>query len=314
MKDVITDNRSILEKADMALSDLLTSGELVPAQAKKFIRLLIQESVVMPMATVRGMASKKQLMEKIRFNSRVLRAGQEAVALPVADRSKPDLSKVELDAKLFKGQVDLNDEVLEDNIEQGNLKQTIMELMGEAISRDMDEILVQGDTTSADLYLAQFNGMLAAATSNVVDAGGISLQKSILKSMIKSMPSEFIRNKKRLRFLTSVDADVDYRDTLAERATVVGDKFLQEDASVMYSGVPMSDVPLFPEDLGVGSNETNVVLVDPKNIAVGIWRKIKVETDKDIEAGVLKIVASIRFDFKYAEETAVVKATKVTVS
>lgn len=308
------DNKSLIEKADIALADLTSGGELLPAQAKRFIRLLILESVVMKMAMVRPMGSKKQRIEKIRFGSRILRAGQEATALSLADRAKPDLGKVELDAKLFKAEVHLDDEVLEDNIEQGNLRQTVMELMGEAISRDMDEILVQGDTGSADAFLAQFDGILAGATTNVVAAGGVSLQKSVLKAMIKAMPTEFIRNKRRLRFLTSVDAETDWRDTLAERATAVGDKFLEQDAPTLYSGVPVMDVPLFPEDLGVGSDETNVVLTDPKNLAVGIWRRIRMETDKDISAGVLKIVASMRFDFKYVEETAVVKATGVTVS
>lgn len=308
------DNKSLIEKADMALADLTAGGELLPAQAKKFIRLLILESVVMKMAMVRPMGSKKQRIEKIRFGSRILRAGQEATALSLADRAKPDLGKVELDAKLFKAEVHLDDEVLEDNIEQGNLRQTVMELMGEAIARDMDEILVRGDTGSADLFLSQFDGLLAGATSNVVAAGGVPLQKSVLKSMIKAMPTEFIRNKRRLRYLTSVDAETDWRDTLAERATAVGDKFLMNDAPTLYSSVPVMDVPLFPEDLGGGSNETNALLVDPKNLAVGIWRRIRMETDKDISAGVLKIVASMRFDFKYVEETAVVKATGITVS
>lgn len=310
----IIENSTLIEKADLALSDLVSGGELVPAQSKKFIKLLIKQSVVMPMAKVSPMKSKKQLIEKIRFNTRVLRAGEEAVALSQADRAKVDLTKVEMDAKLFKAEVHLNNEILEDNIEQGNLRQTVMELMGESIARDMDEILVQGDTASADSYLAQFDGMLKAATSNVVAAGGIPLQKSVLKAMIKAMPAEYIRNKRMLRYLTSIDAETDYRDTLAERATTVGDKFLMSDAPVMYSGVPILDVPMFPEDLGLGLNETETLLLDPKNIAVGIWRKIRIETDKDISAGVLKIVATMRFDFKYIEETAIVKATGITVS
>jgi hypothetical protein len=128
------------------------------------------------------------------------------------------------------------------------------------------------------------------------------------------MPTEYIRNKKKLLYMTSVDAETDYRDTLSARATVAGDKFLLDDPPVLYSGIPLIDVPLFPENLGVGTNETNVILTDPKNIVVGIWRKITFEMDKDISAGVLKIVASIRFDFKYVEETAVVKVNAVTVS
>ena len=314
MSDVITDNRTILEKADLALSDLLSGGELVPAQAQRFIRLLIKESVIMNLASVRPMRSKKVLVEKIRFGGRILRAASEATPLPVADRSKPDTLKVELDAKLMRAQVNLNDEVLEDNIEQGSLRQTVMELMGEAISRDLDELTVQGDTTSADPFLAQFDGLLAAATSNVVLGGSLPISTAMLKNAIKAMPSEFIRNKRRLRFLTSIDAETDLRDLYSNRATVAGDRFLQEEAPILYSGVPVEPVPLFPENLGAGTNETNVLLIDPKNIMIGIWRRIRMETDKDIESGVLKIVASLRMDFKYVEETAVVKVTGVTVS
>lgn len=314
MSAIITENRTLLEKADLALSDLLVSGELVPAQAKKFIRLLIKESAILPMAAVRAMKSKTELVEKARFASRILRPGSEAVPLPSGDRSKLDLSKVELAAILYKAEVHLNNEVLEDNIEQGSLRQTVMELMGEAISRDIDELLVQGDTGSADAFLKTLDGMLAAATSNIVPGGSVALDSPVLKDSIKAMPTEFIRNKRRLRFLTSIDAETDYRDTLSDRATAVGDKFLEQDAPIMYSGVPLLDIPLFPEDLGGGNDQTNVILTDPKNIMVGIWRKITLETDKDISAGILKIVASLRMDFKYMEETAVVKITAVTVS
>lgn len=309
----VTDNRSILEKADLALADLTSGGGLLqPAQAQKFLRIMIDESVIMGDAVVVPMRSHKQQIDKIRFSGRVLRAGSEATALPVGDRSKPDLSQVELDAQLFKGEVRLSNEVLEDSIERQELRQTIMTLMAEAIARDMDEVIVNGDTGSADPFLAKFDGMLAQATSNVVAAGG-SLNKDVFRDMLKSMPSEFLRNKRAMKFYTSVDAELDYRDFIADRGTVLGDKFLEQEAPLQYSGIPIMDVPLFPETLG-GGNETNVILTDPKNINVGVWRNIRVETDKLVSEGVLIIVATLRFDMKYAEETAVVKATGVTVS
>jgi hypothetical protein len=311
----ITDNRTILQKADLALSDLLTSGGLLqPAQAQKFMRLLIDQSVIMPASTVVPMRSPKQLIEKSRFASRVLRAGAEATALPSADRSKPDLSKVELDAQLFKAEVRLDNEVLEDNIEGGTFRQTVMAQLSEAISRDMDEVIVNGDTASLDPFLAKFDGILKQATSNIVDNLVNPINRTLLRDMLKAMPSEWLRNKRLMRFFTSVDGEIDYRDSLGDRATTVGDKFLEQDAPVMYSGVPMTSVPLFPENLGSGTNETNVLLTDPKNINVGIWRNIRIETDKLVSEGVLLIVATLRFDCKYAEETAVVKGIKVTVS
>ncbi|MDQ3268255.1 MAG: phage major capsid protein [Pseudomonadota bacterium] len=298
----------------MALADITSSGILLPAQAKQFIKLLIKEAVVMKMATVVPMKSMKQQVDKIRFESRILRAGSEATALPAADHSKPTTSQVELDAKLFKAEVRLTDELLEDNIEQGALRNTILSMMGERLALDMDEVIIQGDTASADTFLAQFNGILKAATTNIVNAGTVNLNKNILRDMIKAMPSEFLRRKGDMRYLTSVDAEIDYRDSLSDRATALGDSNIMSQTSAMYSGIPMSAVPLFPENLGGGTNCTNVLLLDPKNINVGIWRNIRLETDKDISAGVVKVVATLRFDTKFAHEPAVVKATNVKVT
>jgi HK97 family phage major capsid protein len=311
----ITDNRSILEKADLALSDLTTSGGLLqPAQAAKFMRILIKQSKLMGMSTVVPMRSPKQLIEKIRFNGRVLRAGTEATALASGDRSKPDLGKVELDAQLFKAEVRLDNEVLEDSIERAELRQTIMQILGEAISRDIEEVAVNGDTASADPFLAKFNGILKQATSNIVDAGVTSLNKTIFRDLMRAMPSEFLRNKAAMKLITSVDAEIDYRDSVSDRATGLGDALLSQEAPVTYSGIPLVDCQLFPENLGVGNNCTNVIFTDPKNINFGLWRNIRIETDKLVSEGVLIIVATLRFDVKYAEETAVAKAINVKVA
>jgi len=305
-------NRTILEKADLALADLTAGGGILkPAQAQKFMRLLIKDSVLMKLATVIPMASPKQQISKIKFGSRILRPGQEAVALTAADRVRPDLSQVELDAKLFKAEVRLSDEVLEDSIERGELRQTIMEMMSEAISRDMEEILINGDTASADTFLAVMDGVIKQATSNVVDAAGAPISKDLLSDMLKTLPSEHLRDKKSMRFLTSVDADLDYRNSLAERATAVGDKFLEGDTPVLYSGVPLQSIPLFPENLGAGNDQTVVLLCNPKNIHVGIWRQIRVESARDISEGTLKIVATLRFDVRFAEEPGTAKSIQV---
>lgn len=311
----ITDNRTILAKADLALADLIADGGyLQPAQAAKFMRILIKQSKLMGMTSVVPMKSPKHILEKIRFSGRVLRAGNEGQALAEADRAKPDTSKVELDAELFKAECRLTNETLEDSIERGELRQTIMQLLGDAIARDMEEVMLQGDTASSDPFLAQFDGLLKQATSNVVDAADTKLNKTIFRDMLRALPSEFLRNKSDMRFLTSVDAEIDYRDALANRSTVLGDKFLEQEAPIAYSGVPIIDLQLMPEDVGTGNHCTHVLFLDPKNINTGIWRNIRIETDKLVREGVLIIVATLRFDVKYAEETAVVKANNVNVA
>jgi HK97 family phage major capsid protein len=308
-------NESLLQKADLVLADLQTNGGLLqPIQAQKFLRILVDEAKILKQATVFPMRAPKQLIDKIKFGMRVLHPGYEARALPEGDRSKPTTSKIELDAKLFKGEVRLTTEILEDSIERGQLRQTVMQLMAERIALDIDEILVKGNTASTDPFLAQFNGLLASVTSNIYDHADAAANRTLWKSMLKSMPSPYLRNKKALRFYTSIDAEIDYRDALADRATAnIGDRFVEYDAPAMYSGVPVDSVPMFPENVGTGSHCTNAVLMDPKNMYVGIWRDISIETDKLVSEGVLLIVCRMRFDMKLAEEIATVKANNIRV-
>jgi HK97 family phage major capsid protein len=308
-------NRSLLQKADLALADLTAGGGiLLPAQAKKFIRLLIKQSVLMGMATVVPMAAPKQQIPKTKFGSRIMRPGQEGTALAQADRAKPDLSYVELDTVLLKAEVHLTDEVLEDNIERGELRQTILEMIAERAAVDAEELFIQGDKNSTDPYLALLHGLLVQAQSHVVDAGSTPIGKDLLHDVLKTIPSEYLRNKKLMKFLTSVDNDLNYRNTLADRATIGGDVFLTEDTPVLYSGVPVTPIPLFPENMGAKGNTTDIILADPKNIFIGIWRQIRIEYDRLITEGTLRIVATMRVDVKYADENGVAKIVNVTTN
>jgi hypothetical protein len=305
-------NRSLIEKADLALQDLVTGGGyLQPEQSMKFMRLLVKQSTLLKMLTVRPMKAPKAQVSQIKLGQRVLRRGQEATALPQAQRSKPDFSFVELDAKLFKAEVWLDDEVLEDNIEAGDFRQTVMELLSEAIARDMEELVINGDTDSADPFLSTLNGLLKQATSHVVDANGVPLSKDLLDDLLRTLPSEYRSDKTALRFFCAVDSEQDYRSILAERPTAAGDRFLEDSPPVMYSGVPLAPIPLWPENLGPTTNRTAILLTHPKNPVLGIWRQIRFETDRDVSAGILKIVATLRWDVKFLEETGVAKTVSV---
>ena len=306
-------NLTTVQKADLSLGDLTTAGVLKPAQAQTFLRILIDQSKFLPLTSFIPMASPSQEIDKIRFASRILRPGEEAKALPLGDRAKPETTKVTIDAKLYKGEVRLSNEVLEDSIERGQLRQTIMQLIAERCGLDTEEAVIKGDTASADAFLAVQDGVLKQATTNVVDALTVFANKGIWRDMLKTMPTEFLRNKAMLRIITSNDAEIDYRDSVAERATSLGDTSLTTDGMAQYNSIPILGVPLFPENLGGGTNTTNALLLDPKNVFIGFWRDIRLETDKDVSAGTVIIVATLRFGVKFAHEPAVVKAINIKV-
>lgn len=309
------DNKDVIKKADLQLSDLSSGGLLPEAHALQFMRTMIKEGVLLRLATVVPMKSHKQVIDKTSFATRVLRAGTSGEALGINERSKPSLGKVELSAELFKAEVRIDEETLEDNIEREGFADTIMQMMAAAITRDVDEYLIEGDKASTDPDLAKIDGILKSTTSHVVAAGGVNLSKQVMKNCIQALPVQYMRDRRNMAFLTSVNAELDYRDDISDRMTVLGDSKYGEsiDTGTKAHGIPVIPIPMWPEDLGGGGDETAVIFTNPANMQVGIWRNIRMRTAADVAAGVLVIVASLRMDFKWAEETAAVKATGVTV-
>lgn len=304
----MTPNRTILQKADIALGDIITDGGyLQPAQAKKFLQRAIRKAKLSGMITVMTLTSPTQLLENLRFSGQVLQPGTSGQALPVGLRSKPDLGKETWNAQLFRAEIVIPEEVLEDNIEGQGMKNTIMDRSSKAVGRDAEKVAIQGDKTSANNLLAQLDGFVVQANTHQVNAAGARLSRDLLKQSLRAMPKEYLDDKSSMRFLTSINAQDDYSDNLAARATALGDIHAVNDEKPKYKGIVIEDIPMFPEDLGAGSDETVSILTDPKNMYLGVWRKIKIKTDEDISADVFKIVMSLRFDARYAVEDSTVK-------
>lgn len=305
-----TPNRTLLEKADLAISDLTSDGGLLTVeQADAFIRLAIKESVLLGLITTTPMKNPSKEVDKIRFSGRVLQPASESVALTLAQRSKPDLSKVTLAAKEFKAEVRIGDQSAEDSIERGKFASTVMSLLSIAVARDIEWVGINGDTTSGTATLAVLDGFLKQATTNIVNVASAHLTKTVFKNMVKAMPEEFAKVEN-MSYVTNSQARIDYRDSIADRVGPVAEVMLTTNNDIDYTGMPIKSIPEWPD-----TTSTSIILTDlKKNMVVGIYQKIRVETDRDISAGEIIIVSRLRFDVKYIEETAVVKATNVATT
>jgi len=303
---------TFIEKADLSIHNLTNEGGLlVPEQAREFIEIAIVESVLLSMITVKSMSGPTFELSKMGFTGRVLRGATESQALGVADRSKPELGKVLLQTVEFIAEARIPYGAVEDNVAQGTFVDYATKLLAQAVARDMEDVAVNGDLTSSDVLYKKMDGFLKQITTRVINAGGVKLTKSVFDTIVKTMPSQFFRGAKNMAIFTSKNAAIDYGSSVANRQTPLGDNALVKMSSGEYMGIPVVAVPLFPEQLGVNLNATNVVMGDPKNMVVGIQREIRIETDKDISAREYIIVATLRFDAKWAHEPAVVKATGV---
>lgn len=302
----------LLAKADMALADLTTSGLLVPEQANKFIDIMIQKSVMLQRVRTERMNAPQRLLESLFFNSRILRPGAEGQALAVNDRSKPDQTKIPLNTVEYVAEIRLNDHVMEDNIEHGALKNTIMQRATGAVARDIEELAWNADTLSADPHLATQDGFRKLITSNVYDHLGGTTNEDLWTGMLKAMPNQFLARPD-LMFFTSTKSELEWRSQVASRATALGDRVLTQDNLPQFGGIPILAIPIAPENLGGATNETEAVVTNPKNLIVGIQRQIRFETGRDVSARQTIIVITVRLGFAVEHELAAVKSDNLVV-
>jgi len=242
-----------------------------------------------------------------------MRAGTFSQALAEADRSKPTTSKVQFAAKEIIAEVRLGYETVEDNIESGRLSRTVMQMMVERAAVDMEELLLQGDVTSADTYLALFDGFIAQATTNTYDANDAELDRAVLRGIFQSISKQFRKSKTGMRFLTATDSEIGYNETLADRQGAMGDAYAVGEKKSLWKGVRIEGLHLVPDDLGLASDQTVNLITEMNNIKIGIWRKLRLETDKDISSREAVFVLTARIDGKYQHEPAVAKGTEIKI-
>lgn len=309
-------NAEIIKKADMALSDLTIAGKLNPEQTDQFIRTLIDQPTLLASCRTVAMGAPQMKINKIGFGSRILRPGVESTSLIQSDRVKPDLGQVNLQTSEVIAEIRIPYDVMEDNIEKGNVNvplqtgaggihQTIVDLIAERAALDLEELGIRGDKTSGDAYLALQDGFLKLATANVANIGGV-FDKNAAKAALKTMPTRYLRNRSALRHLVSVDQETEVRDQFASRIGALGDSNIVGNQPISIFGSQVLAVPLMPG--------ANGLFTDPMNLIFGIQRNIQIEYTKDITARVFIIVLTARVAYQIEEVNAIVQYTGLTGS
>jgi hypothetical protein len=310
-------NQNIIEKAAMKLSDLAAGGQMSPQQFSTFYRKIIDQPTILRDARNVPMTSDSMKVEKIGFGSRILRKGTEGTALADVDRAVPTTSTVQLNAKEVIAEVNITYDTLENNIEGDNLKNTLMDMIAARAALDIEELIINGDTASADAYLSVLNGLRKKAVSHVIDGTntGVAFSKSVFLKAMNAVPAKYRRNPADWRFYTSYANELAWKDSIASRQTNLGDLSIQGGLSSAY-GSPVQGIAMLQDyDLdGAGAGTatgSDLLFTNPKNIVAGFSRNVRIEVDKDIRERKFIIVLTAKLDVQFEEEDAVAKYQKI---
>lgn len=311
-------NKAVLQRADLALADLTANGGILsPEQSNAFIDLILEQPTILKQVRQVRMNAPERKINKIGFASRILRAavqtggakddGDNDRYVRAADRAKPTTSQITLNTKEVIAEIRIPYEALEDNIEGQSFESHVMRLIAERAAIDLEELVLAGDTSSGDAYLALMDGYLKRMSSNIVNNASAGISPTLFMNGLLAMPQRYHRNLNSMKHFVSVANGLKYRDKVAQRATGYGDSMLTGTQPIYAYGVQVETAPMLA---AVGSGNQGI-LTFPQNLLFGIQRDISVETDKDIRSREYIIVLTCRVATQIEEEPATVKFTNI---
>jgi hypothetical protein len=297
----------ILSKANEVTTSVVgnASGGLLNAeQANRFLDFVVDQSVLMQNSRVVRMRASSMDIDKLSVGTRLMQKATEATN--DGSNAAVTFSKVSLSSVKLRLDWEISTESLEDNIEGASLEDHIAQVMARQTANDLDDLLINGNTSSANGLLKALDGFvkLALASGTTVDEAGDNVSRSVFDRVLRNLPNKYLQRRNELRFFTGpgVVQDAIYSLGNPNSATeasagapspgsTTGDlAFLQGamranggagSTGLAPFGIPLVEVPLMPETVtgdysGAAGSHGYVELTFPNNRVVGLHRDITV--------------------------------------
>jgi len=302
----------ILAKANEVTTSVVAAGAAVPSrggllypeQSNRFLDFVTDQSVLMKNARVVRMKTPQMDIDKVSIGTRLLQKATEIT--DDSTNAAVSFSKVSLSTVKLRLDWNISTESLEDNIEGASLEDHIAQMMARQTANDLDDLLINGNTSSANALLKALDGFikLSKASGQVQDLAGVNTSRSVFDKVLRKMPNKYLQRRNELRFFAGPNTVQDAIYSLgnpnsATEATAgapspgstTGDvAFLQGSmranggvgsTGLSPFGIPLIEVPLTPEDVagdysGASGSHAHIELTFPNNRVVGIHRDITV--------------------------------------
>jgi hypothetical protein len=297
----------ILSKANEVTTGVVgndSGGLMKPAQSNRFLDFVIDQSVLMQNARVVRMRTPQMEIDKVSVGTRLLSKATEATddgANAAVTFSKVSLSTVKLRLDWA-----VSTESLEDNIEGASLEDHIAQIMARQTANDLDDLFINGNTSSNNGLIKALDGFvkLAKANGRTVDEAGNNVSRATFDRILRNLPAKYLQRRNELKFFSGSGVVQDTIYSLGNPnsataatagapapASTIGDMaFLQGSmranggagaTGISPFGIPLVEVPLMPETVagdysGTAGSHGYVELTFPNNRVIGIHRDITV--------------------------------------
>ena len=304
--------------------DALGEAVLQPTKLTRFIRKMQESTVILPEARYMPMDAQIHHIDRISFTGRVLDSGDDAggahKVLAESDYAKPTMAINKLTVHEFQAIVSIQDKALRRNIEKENFEETLIDLLGEAVGRDMEEFALFADTDfsySQDHVLSKSNGWIKLAANAIYggdtsdfDPAHATYPENMFDAMLGGMPKEYLTDLGAWKYWVNWEVQNAYRNLLKARGTALGDSVYTTNQKLAYKGIPIERVPMLERTKaeGVGGCGDVAMLGFPNNHIWGVFHKVTIEREREAKKRQTDFILTLEVDAGYEDENAVIVA------
>ena len=306
--------------------DVNALGEAVlqPTKLTRFVRKMQEATVILPEARYFPMDAQIHEIDRISFTGRVLDSGDDAGGahkeLDESDYAKPATHINKLTAHEFVAIVSLRDKALRRNIEKENFEDTLIDLLGEAVGRDMEEFALFADTnftylqdhvlSKSDAWIKRSANAVYGGDHSDFDPTADTYPENMFNAMLGGMPKEYLSNISSWRYWVNWTVENAYKDLLKKRGTALGDTVYTTATKLAYKGIPIERVPMIEraKATGAGGSGDVAILGYPNNHIWGVFHKVTIEREREAKKRRTDFVLTLEVDANYEDENAVIVA------
>lgn len=312
-----------------------SDGFLTKDQADNFIDFAFDATVLAKESDRRIMNAPEQTWNTVAVGARIVRGAVEAV--DTGQNAAPSFTRLTLRTHKLRLDWELSSESLEDNIEGRDLDTHLARLFAGQFGQDLEDLAINGDTTSTDPLLKVADGWhKQALTGRVVDGTdlGSQIERAHFNAALKGLPRKFQARKGDMRFYASPQLANDYLYAMSEYPANPADMVMSAlrvsstvDGAVGQAvaapfGVPLIEVPMFDTGFNAANAATDVSdleassyieLTAPKNRVWGIQRDIQLFREYVTKKDTIEYTMFVRAAWAWQNLDAVVTVNNIPV-
>lgn len=311
---------------------------LTHEQAKNFIDFAWDATVLAKEADRRVMSAPEQSWNTVAVGARITRGAVEAV--DTGENAAASFTRLTLRTHKLRLDWELSSDSLEDNIQGRDLDTHLARLFAGQFGQDLEDLAVNGDTSSSDPLLKVADGWHKQALGGrVIDASagsglGTELNRKHFNAALKNLPRKFMQRNGNMRFYASSQLCNDYIfaqsqypempagtvESAMGRLSVAGGD--AGSAVAAPFGIPLIEVPMFDTTFNASNADTNVSpletksymeLTAAKNRIWGIQRDIQLFREFAVKKDTIEYTMYIRAAWAWQNLDAVVTVTNIPV-